>query len=508
MKSIVFKNISSTDLLVNDLGIQIAPGEDIDLATNFDEEQLLQSIDLQGVIGSQGLVLLDGVTQLTYQNLIDYLTDLNRYDKIDFDYISSKDDSTDVTGSELERLTNGSDVSDLHNHDTRYYSKTQLSTSGQASINYSNLFNIPNFYWKQPVQTTGNLPSSDNSLGDVRLVLSSKSIYTWDGTAWINLSEAVNISITPISGYTSENVQQVLEAIKSELTAIENGSTHITKSLDDAYGDGSIINVDTTDLEINLDSSKKFTVDSTIDNSPILSVSNSAVIISSRGTFSLKDSDMTSSITLSQSGQGGLSGFTATSLIGALNELKASQGMSNVSLQGAYDNGRSINVSNKAINLLYSSYAPMQIQNVASPPNMDLQDGQIAVVQGDLCTFDASRSKWESVAEILYVWSDQGCNGKYLRVGVSMDAMTGYVVPKNCVITKISAKISSGNQIKEFQVRKNNTSIKSFNLTNGVFFSNTEDIMLSAGDVLQVYCSGYGTPVQDPIISVFAKWRY
>ena len=508
MKAIFFKNISSTDLFVNDLGIQISPGEDIDLATNFDEEQVLQSVDLQEAIENQGLILLEGTTQLSYQDLVDYLTDLNRYDKIDFAYIASKDDSTDITGTELERLTNGSDVSSLHTHDVRYFSKTQLSTPGQASVEYSNIINIPNFYWKQPVQTVGNLPTTDNSIGDVRLVISLKSIYTWDGSYWVNLSKAINISIDPISGYTSENVQQILEAIKAELTAIENGSQHVTKSLDDAYGDGSVINVDTADLEINLDVNKKFSIDSSIDNTSIIEASNTSILLSSKGSFELKDSNMTNTISLSQQNQGGLNGFVATSLIGALNELKASQENSTVSLQGAYDNGRSINVSNKAVSLLYSSYAPLQIQNVSSSPSLDLQDGQIAIIQGDLCTFDISRMKWESVAEMLYVWSDQSCSGKYMRVGVSMDAMTGYVIPKNCVITKISAKIASGNQSKEFQIRKNNVSIKNFNLSNGIFFSNIEDISLVAGDVLQMYCSGYGTPVQDPIISLFIKWRY
>ena len=507
MKPIVFKNISATDLIVNDLGIQIAPGEDIDLATNFDEDQVLQSNDLQSAVENQGQLMLDGVTLITYQELMDYLTALNRYDKIDYNYISSKDDATDVTGAELERLTNASDASDLHNHNTSYYSKTQLSTSGQASIDYSNLINIPNFYWKQPVANIGNLPATLNVAGDVRLVRSTNQFYTWSGTAWVNVSKAINIAIDPISGYSSTDVQSVLEAIKTEITNIENGVQHITKSLDDAYGDGSVINVDSTNLEINLSSGKNFSIDSSIDNSTLFSVSNSSIVISSKGPLTLKDSNMTSSISLSQTGQGGLTGFTATSIIGALNELKSGAGSSNVSLQGAYDNGRTININNKAIAFTYSSYAPLQFQNAASAPNLDLQDGQVAVIQGDLCAFDSGRMKWLSVAEMQYLWSDQACNGKYLRIGVSTDASIGYLIPKNCTIIKVAVKIASGNQAKEMQIRRNGTTIKTFNLSSGSYYSNSEDINVAAGSLLQAYCSGGGGAIQDPVMSIYIKWR-
>ena len=39
-------------------------------------------------------------------------------------------------------------------------------------------------YWKDPVATFSLLPTSGNTIGDVRLVLSNQSIWEWDGSFW------------------------------------------------------------------------------------------------------------------------------------------------------------------------------------------------------------------------------------------------------------------------------------------------------------------------------------
>lgn len=40
--------------------------------------------------------------------------------------------------------------------------------------------------WKASVATTGALPSAGNQLWDVRLVQSSQTFFTWNGTAWVS----------------------------------------------------------------------------------------------------------------------------------------------------------------------------------------------------------------------------------------------------------------------------------------------------------------------------------
>lgn len=142
MAKLVFKNTGTTDLYVNDMGVGIAPGEDLDLIPNYRDEDILESTDLQTAMQAGGEVWLNDVEQLSYQDLIDYLTKLTKYDTLDFNYISNEDSDTDVTGSEIEQLTNGSDTS-LHNHDNRYYTQTQLSTSGQSIVDWGNIVNSP-----------------------------------------------------------------------------------------------------------------------------------------------------------------------------------------------------------------------------------------------------------------------------------------------------------------------------------------------------------------------------
>lgn len=51
------------------------------------------------------------------------------------------------------------------------------------------LISIPTFgsaRWQDPVASTGDLPSSGNTLGDARVVTDDDAIYLWNGSAWVN----------------------------------------------------------------------------------------------------------------------------------------------------------------------------------------------------------------------------------------------------------------------------------------------------------------------------------
>ena len=45
-------------------------------------------------------------------------------------------------------------------------------------------YNIPEEYWKPPINTLTNLPLIGNEIGDVRLVVDVGRLYYWDGSAW------------------------------------------------------------------------------------------------------------------------------------------------------------------------------------------------------------------------------------------------------------------------------------------------------------------------------------
>lgn len=142
MDRLILKNIGTEYAYVNDMGVGVAPGEDLDLIPNYRDEDVLESTDLQSAMQGDLEVWLNDITQMTYSDVINYLTKLTKYDVIDFNYVSSEDSTTDVTGSEIEELTNGSDTS-LHNHNNLYYTQVQLQTPGQSTIDWQNIINTP-----------------------------------------------------------------------------------------------------------------------------------------------------------------------------------------------------------------------------------------------------------------------------------------------------------------------------------------------------------------------------
>ena len=59
-------------------------------------------------------------------------------------------------------------------HDGRYYTKTELQTTGSSTVHWGNLTNVPNLadgHWKPPVADKASLPLTGNSTEDCRVVL-------------------------------------------------------------------------------------------------------------------------------------------------------------------------------------------------------------------------------------------------------------------------------------------------------------------------------------------------
>jgi hypothetical protein len=140
--TLVLKNNGNSPLYVNDLGIEVKVGEDFDLLQSFTAEDITESLDFPLVFSQGGEIVLNGTTQMSLQNVLDYLTPLTRWDKLDYSYISGKDDITNITNVELEELTDGS-TTELHNHDGRYYTETELQTPGGAQVHYDNIVGMP-----------------------------------------------------------------------------------------------------------------------------------------------------------------------------------------------------------------------------------------------------------------------------------------------------------------------------------------------------------------------------
>jgi len=146
MDKLVLKNNGIIPLEIHDLGIEVSVGEDLDLIPGFGAEDIIESQDFISLYTQGGEIILTsaGITYImTYQNVVDYLTPLTRWSKLDYEYISNKDITTDITAEELEELTDGSSTI-LHDHNGLYYTKTQLQTPNQSQIHWNNIIGIPN----------------------------------------------------------------------------------------------------------------------------------------------------------------------------------------------------------------------------------------------------------------------------------------------------------------------------------------------------------------------------
>jgi glycine cleavage system H lipoate-binding protein len=587
MATLIFKNNSASLLAVDDLGLSLEAGQQVDLIANFRDEDLLESQNLESSLSSGGVIELDSVV-ITYQEMVDFLTKLNRHDTIDYAYISGKDATTDITGAELERLTNGSDVSsgtELHNHDTRYYTKTNLQTSGSASVHWGNITNVPAFgslNWKDPVDRSDSsygsgtaLPLTANVINDCRMVrddgdgkpaqyvcVATSGAWEdqWKKIADIDWGSSNSIAVTAQGNLSSTNVQSALYELQTDIDNIISGTTSIDLSLDDAYNHGSVVVVDTTDVAWQLSDGRAFSVSSDAGVTKVLDVAAGAagdvvtingkldvnggainldatgasnftvagntltlstttsgnISVSSAGALTLKDQNLTSGIAISQAGTTGLVGYTATSIVGALNEVRAAATGADT-MDETYDgpggagSGRVITVDSGAVKLdaTSGSYAPIELTQQSAAPTSGLAAGQISFINGTMYAYDGTRTKWLSVTENIYHWSDSAATGKIMQIGGALDIGLGFKIPQNATIVKITVWSSGGNASKGFEVRKNGSStpLKSFALTTGSYTSTNDNVDLNAGDVLQIYVSSVGSSVLDPVVSVYLKWR-
>lgn len=601
MATLIFKNTGGTALSVNDLGIYLEASEELDLIVNCRDEDIIESDDIESALSGDGEVWLNDTTELTYQQLIDYLTKLTKYDVIDYAYITAEDATTDITAAELEALTDGSEVSghihdgryftetELNNGelDSRYYTETELSTSGQSAVHWDNITNAPQFgdlHWQDPVDRAHSgygsgttLPTTGNTLNDARMVKDDgdgkpaqyvcvATTGTWD-QQWKKIADvdwgtAAYIGVTPTGNLAADDVQEALEELQSDIDNIVNGTLDIDHDLDDAYNDGSTVAVDTTDVIWDLTDGRDFNIRSDSGSTEILSVSAAASVdtvtidgklvvsgssielegnvashfrtvganltfetttsgnisISSIGNLSLKDQYLSSSINLSESGNTALDvGFTATSIIGAINELYGASGGIDT-LDDAYDAtagsgaGRAITVDSGAVKLDATSGtdAPLELTELSSAPTTNLASGQLMVIDGELYCYDGTRTKWLSVDGHEFHWNDFCAKGKFMRIGSVSSVTTGFKVPVNATIVKIAVKIGGGNLTRQLKLGKNGAApaLKTITPTAGSYTSTNDNIDVNAGDYIQMYVTGSaGLPAKNIIATVYLRWR-
>jgi hypothetical protein len=55
------------------------------------------------------------------------------------------------------------------------------------SSQYVDIPSFGDYHWKSPVATAAALPATGNT-GDIRLVIDTSTVYTWNGSSWVAIS--------------------------------------------------------------------------------------------------------------------------------------------------------------------------------------------------------------------------------------------------------------------------------------------------------------------------------
>lgn len=196
------KNTTGGDIVVRDMGRVLPPNSEIPLDSNSINGWLTE--DLKTEIQSSNLVLSttnlsDTSGDMSPSVALNALSITSRFDtdnphNVTISQAIGADGGTDITPDELETLTDDSDASLLHHHDSRYYTITQLSNSNPSSVDvhWDNIIDTPNFgsfEWRAPVRARiegqySNAPSGSD--GQYYLDTDDQHLYRHDGSEWID----------------------------------------------------------------------------------------------------------------------------------------------------------------------------------------------------------------------------------------------------------------------------------------------------------------------------------
>jgi len=197
------KNESGSEVTIIDLGISLPD----DTSTTIDSNEIdgYYTPDLGTAITAGDLILSTtdigtNTGDLTATDALAALTITSRYDRdnphsVTITQAITADSNTDITTTELEELSDGSETA-LHIHDDRYYTEVELSTAGQATVDWDNIANAPTFgspTWREPVEanlsgkgTSAEMNISGLPAGSYWWNTDDDYIYKYDGTNWVS----------------------------------------------------------------------------------------------------------------------------------------------------------------------------------------------------------------------------------------------------------------------------------------------------------------------------------
>ena len=187
-------------------------------------------------------------------------------------------------------------------------------------------------------------------------------------------------------------------------------------------------------------------------------------------------------------------------------------------LDEAYDEGgpgagRTIDVDSGPVQLDATSGtdAPLELTDLNAYPTTNLAAGQISVKDGELVIYDATRSKWISIARDAFVFGRRG-NSKDQYLTFSAGALasnnSGLRMGQDATIVGITAQLDASGTC-DIRVRKNDAAgnIASLSIAAALGAQDmTLNVDLAQGDFLQCYIEAT-TAVEDPMVIVHIAYR-
>jgi len=315
MWTLIIKNNSAvTAQEIEDLGITIETSSQITMSDQFEYQEIASSDDLRDLVQNGDLVVNDGSSDLSAADGVLYLT-----------------------------LYNAKETAD------NFYTKTNIQTSGEATIHWDNITNAPSFgstSWIDPVLARVEEMSAAGPgvpvNGMFYLDTDDDHLYKRVSGVWVDQG-------APVAGDRFINLDSTSEVIyEYSGSAWEAGTDP----------------VDNTGVLVGDDGDGK-----------------QAQYVYEASTLSwVKIADID---------------------YGEPNDLDSAYD------QGGAGAGRTINADSGAviIDSGVATNAPLQLTEKASLPTTGLAAGQMAVKGGILCIYDATRSKWISVTKsISNIW--------------------------------------------------------------------------------------------------------
>jgi len=334
-----------------------------------------------------------------------------------------------------------------HAHDSVYYTKTNLQTAGQASVAWGNLTGVP----------TSFTPATHNH--DDRYYTESES-----DAKYASLSHAHDDRYFTETEITTNYYSK---------TAIDSAFASLTHTHDDRYYTESEI-----DSKLGL-----ITIATISANDPTTDVTAGELETLTNG-----------------SNADGL--HTHSFIGGGAKSLDEAY--------GAYGVGRTVAVDYGPVQLsAQDGFAPLKLTPISYTPNQWLGGGELCVRDGNLFCYDSTRSKWLSVdSSSIVVSGNSNTTSGYLYVNNTvMTSVLGICMPFDVTIVGLSVSNANANAYGTMDIRNWGTTIAQVSFDGYSSASNYLNIDVTAGDVIQVYCTanGSGRPNKPNVLLMFKR---